>query len=202
MSLPNSNEVGAAVGPDRGDGQAEGVGAGDGLAQQGLGGLGLALRLGLVRAVAEIVSMDGTSTTIMFNELRVGLNSNDRRGTWAMGVGGSSITCASSIGDALVPNDSTEYSDDIENCHQTRLAEGVQTTSASLPGLGPKRMGCSNDNQPNNWPNWQAQSRSLHPGGVMVCFTDCSTRMISNNIAQNIWFRLNSREDGRAVPEF
>jgi hypothetical protein len=63
-------------------------------------------------------------------------------------------------------------------------------------------MGCSNDNQPNNWPNWQAQARSLHPGGVMVCFTDCSTRMVSNNVAQSIWFMLNSREDGRAIPDF
>jgi prepilin-type N-terminal cleavage/methylation domain-containing protein len=152
--------------------------------------------------VAEINAQDGTSNTILFNELRTGLNQNDRRGTWAMGLGGASLTCASSIGDALVPNDSTEYSDDIENCHQTRLTAGVQTTSVNLPGLGPKRMGCSNDNQPNNWPNWQAQARSLHPGGVMVCFTDCSTRMISNNIAQSIWYLLNSREDGKPVPDF
>ena len=152
--------------------------------------------------VAEIAGMDGTSNTIMFNELRSGLNQNDRRGTWAMGLGGASITCASSIGDALVPNDSTEYSDDIENCHQTRLTAGVQTTSVNLPGLGPKRMGCSNDNQPNNWPNWQAQARSLHPGGVVVCFTDCSTRMVTNNVAQSVWFMLNSREDGRSIPDF
>src|SRR5207248_4302168 len=108
--------------------------------------------------VAELVSQDGTSNTILFNELRCGLNLNDRRGTWAMGLGGASLTCASSIGDATVPNDSNEYSDDIENCNDIRVKEGVQTTSVNLPGLGPKRMGCSNDNLPNNWPNWQAQA--------------------------------------------
>jgi prepilin-type processing-associated H-X9-DG protein len=152
--------------------------------------------------VAELMGQDGSSNTILFNELRVGLNSKDRRGTWAMGVGGASLTAASSIGDCLVPNDSTEYSDDIEDCNALRVAAGVQTTSATLPGLGPKRMGCSNDNTPNNWPNWQAQARSLHPGGVNACFGDGSTRLITNNIAQSIWYLLNSREDGKAVPDF
>jgi len=152
--------------------------------------------------MSELVSQDGTSNTILFNELRCGINLNDRRGCWAMGVAGASMTAASSIGDCTVPNDSNEYSDDIEDCNATRVTAGVQTTSASLPGLGPKRMGCSNDNLPMNWPNWQAQARSLHPGGVNVCFGDCSTRLISNNISQSIWYLLNSREDGKTIPDF
>jgi prepilin-type N-terminal cleavage/methylation domain-containing protein/prepilin-type processing-associated H-X9-DG protein len=151
--------------------------------------------------VAELVSQDGTSNTILFNELRVGLNLNDRRGTWAMGVGGASLTCASSIGDCTVPNDANEYSDDIEDCNATRVTAGVAVVSTT-PGLGPKRMGCSNDNLPNNWPNWQAQARSLHPGGVNVCFGDGSTRLVSNNVSQSIWYLLNSREDGKAIPDF
>jgi prepilin-type N-terminal cleavage/methylation domain-containing protein/prepilin-type processing-associated H-X9-DG protein len=152
--------------------------------------------------ISELVSQDGTSNTILINELRSGINLNDRRGTWSMGLGGASLTAANSIGDCLVPNDSTEYSDDIENCHQTRQTAGVQTTSVNLPGLGPLRMGCSNDNQPNNWPNWQAQARSLHPGGVNACFADGSTRFITNNVAQTVWYNLNSREDGRPVSDF
>ncbi len=147
--------------------------------------------------VAELVSQDGSSNTILFNELRVGLNSVDRRGTWAMGLAGSSLTAASSIGDCLVPNDNQEKSDDIEDCTALRQAAGVGND-----GLGAKRMGCSFDNAPRNWPNWQAQSRSLHPGGVQVCFGDGSTRMVTNNIAQSIWYLLNSREDGKAVPDF
>src|SRR5262249_3932266 len=47
-----------------------------------------------------ISNLDGTSTTIMFNEVRVGLNQYDRRGVWAMGLAGSSVTAACAIGDA------------------------------------------------------------------------------------------------------
>jgi prepilin-type N-terminal cleavage/methylation domain-containing protein/prepilin-type processing-associated H-X9-DG protein len=147
--------------------------------------------------IAELVSQDGTSNTILFNELRSGLNHLDRRGTWAMGLAGASMTAASSIGDCLVPNDNQEKSDDIEDCTNLRTALGKATT-----GLGELRMGCSFDNAPMNWPNWQAQARSLHPGGVNVCFGDGSTRLVSNNVAQSIWYLLNSREDGKPVPDF
>src|SRR5207248_10537927 len=44
--------------------------------------------------------IDGTSNTIMFNEVRVGLNKVDRRGVWAMGVASSSVTAAHATGDA------------------------------------------------------------------------------------------------------
>jgi prepilin-type N-terminal cleavage/methylation domain-containing protein/prepilin-type processing-associated H-X9-DG protein len=147
--------------------------------------------------VAELTGTDGSSNTILFNELRTGLHATDRRGTWAMGLGGASLTCASSIGDALIPNDREEKSDDIEDCSTLRAALGVGNT-----GLGPKRMGCSFDNGPLNWPNWQAQSRSLHPSGVQVCFGDGSVRTVPNTIAQSIWYLLNSREDGKVVPDF
>src|SRR5438874_9353141 len=68
---------------------------------------------------------DGTSNTVMFNEVRIGLNANDRRGVWAMGLAGSSVTAASAIGDATGPNDGNEYSDDIEDCNALRQAQGV-----------------------------------------------------------------------------
>jgi hypothetical protein len=142
--------------------------------------------------LAEV--QDGTSNTVMFNELRVGINPGDRRGVWAMGVSGSSITAAHATGDAVGPNDNTEKSDDIEDCTALR----AQIGKASV-GMGDMRMGCSFDNAPMNWPNWQAQSRSLHPGGVLACFADCSTRFVPNNIATTNWRLLNSREDGQAA---
>lgn len=144
--------------------------------------------------IAEIGSQDGTSNTIAFNELRVGINEGDRRGVWAMGVAGSSITAGHGTGDSLTPNDNAEKSDDIEDCTALRAKIGKPSV-----GMGDMRMGCSFDNAPMNWPNWQGQARSLHPGGILSCFADGSTRFISNNISAANWQNLNSREDGRAV---
>jgi prepilin-type N-terminal cleavage/methylation domain-containing protein/prepilin-type processing-associated H-X9-DG protein len=143
--------------------------------------------------LAAISGADGTSNTIMFNEIRSGLNAQDRRGVWALGVGGSSITAASAIGDATTPNDMNEYSDDIEDCNAIRQAMGLGNT-----GLGALQMGCSNDNLPNNWPNWQAQARSRHTNGVNACFCDGSVRFIPNTIAQSVWYNLNARDDGNS----
>jgi prepilin-type N-terminal cleavage/methylation domain-containing protein/prepilin-type processing-associated H-X9-DG protein len=148
-------------------------------------------------SVSELTVQDGTSNTIIFNELRVGLNVNDRRGVWAMGVGGSSLTGAVGTGDALTPNDALEYSDDIENCNNVRQTQGVGNS-----GLGVLRMGCSNDNLPNNWPNWRAQARSRHAGGVNVCFGDGGVRFVKDTIAQSVWTLLNSRSDGQTIPNF
>jgi prepilin-type N-terminal cleavage/methylation domain-containing protein/prepilin-type processing-associated H-X9-DG protein len=142
--------------------------------------------------LAQITAADGTANTTMFNEIRIGLNTMDRRGTWAMGLGGASVTCALAIGDCTVPNDFNEYSDDIEDCNMARQAGGVGNT-----GWGKLQMGCSNDNLPNNWPNWQAQARSRHTNGVNSCFCDGSVRFILNSVPQSIWFQMNSRDDGQ-----
>ena len=51
-----------------------------------------------------------------------------------------------------------------------------------------------------NYMNWQAQARSLHPGGVNACFADGSVRFISDGVPQKVWFCLLSRNDGQVVP--
>ena len=131
--------------------------------------------------ITQITNGDGTSATILFNEVRVGINALDRRGVWAMGFPGSSMTAANAIGDCLTPNDPYEASDDIQGCDQFWYS-----------GIGTRdRMGC--------WapcPSWQAQARSKHTGGVNACFCDGSVRFISNNIDVANWSRLNSRNDG------
>ena len=104
------------------------------------------------------------------------------------------VTAAMAMGDAMGPNDSREYSDDIEDCNLVRSDLGVGNT-----GLGAIQMGCSNDNRPRNWPNWQAQARSRHPGGVNVCFCDGSVHFIANTVTQDVWFYINARDDGVVI---
>lgn len=139
----------------------------------------------------QLSSEDGTAYTIMINEIRIGLSANDRRGTWAMGVGGASITCGLAVGDSTNPNDTNEYSDDTEDCNAVRSDLGVGNT-----GLGKLMMGCSNDNLPKNWPNWQANARSAHFDGVNVCFADGAVHYVMNSVKEEVWLFMNSRNDG------
>jgi prepilin-type N-terminal cleavage/methylation domain-containing protein/prepilin-type processing-associated H-X9-DG protein len=141
----------------------------------------------------QISKSDGTAFTILFNEIRAGLNLHDRRGTWALGGAGASITAAHATGDCVVPNDYEPKSDDIENCSQL-LSE--VTPSDFSKAATQWRMGCSWDNASNNWPNWQGQARSLHTGGVNACFADGSVHWISDNVPETIWKYMNSRNDG------
>jgi type II secretory pathway pseudopilin PulG len=144
--------------------------------------------------MAILTAEKGSAYTIMFNEVRAGLNASDRRGVWAMGLSGSSVTAAHATGDSTNPNDTNEYSDDIEDCNAARMAQGLGTS-----GLGPLMMGCSDDNMPTNWPNWQGQARSMHEGGVNACFSDGSIRFILNDIPESHWFSINCRDD-KSIP--
>ncbi len=129
---------------------------------------------------------DGVTATVLFTEVRIGVNASDPRGVWAMGYPGSSITAANAIGDCPTPNDVKETSDDIQGC-----------PDFFYPGIGTRdRMGCARGLLNLGWPSWQAQSRSNHRGGVNVCFADGSVRFVSDFIEQGVWFQLLSANDG------
>ena len=135
----------------------------------------------------DVGAADGTSNTIMFNEVRVGLGPFDRRGVWAMGFPGASVTAANagSYGmDCVAPNDANEYSDDLQGCY-----------AFWYPGIGTRdRMGCCQM----CW-STQAQARSRHTNGVNACFADGSVHFISNGIDRANWFSLLSRNDGQVA---
>ncbi|HZZ81414.1 MAG TPA: DUF1559 domain-containing protein [Gemmataceae bacterium] len=131
---------------------------------------------------------DGVTATILFTEVRVGVNAADPRGVWAMGYPGASIVAANAIGDCITPNDANEGSDDIQGCPDFYY-HGIGTRD---------RMGCNVGLLGLGWPSWQAQARSMHRTGVNACFCDGSVRFISNYIDQGVWFQLLSANDGAA----
>lgn len=134
---------------------------------------------------------DGVTATILFTEVRIGVNASDPRGVWAMGYPGASITAANAIGDCTTPHDANETSDDIQGC-----------PDFYYPGIGTRdRMGCNTGFLGLGWPSWQAQSRSNHRGGVNVCFCDGSVRFVTDFIDQGVWFQLLSANDG-ATPSY
>ena len=131
---------------------------------------------------------DGTTKTVMFAEVRAGVNERDQRGVWGVGQPGSSILAAAAIFDAITPNDREGGADDIETCRDIGLSE------EELADLG---MGCSIQSG-----NWQAQSRSLHTAGVNIGFCDGSTRSVLDNIDNQVWFNILSAADGNSRNDF
>jgi len=153
------------------------------------------LRRNVETTMAQI--LDGTSNTIMVAEIRIGLTSTDRRGSWAMGCAGASmLTWHGFGGDANGPNPSNDSSDDILGCKDFTRSIGLATLLA-------ERMSC--------WlpcPSYQASPRSVHPpGGIHVAMCDGSARWIGDDVNTggawgqccSVWDRLIASQDGLPV---
>ena len=137
---------------------------------------------------------DGLSNTAAVSELRVGLNSMDIRGTWALG-----LSMASLVGHAKdynpTPNNLKGFSyptcKDGGDEMQAGPVLGPLFPNAAAMGLG---FNCGGGMY-----NSGGQSRSMHPGGVNTGFADGSVKFIKNTIAQRIWFALLVRKDGTVL---
>jgi prepilin-type N-terminal cleavage/methylation domain-containing protein/prepilin-type processing-associated H-X9-DG protein len=139
--------------------------------------------------IADIT--DGTSQTIMFNEIRAGISPLDSRGVWALGHPGSSLTEAGrnynpTPNNTLDSPDGQTYGDELQNCYKFWYY-----------GLGAVGMGCF-PNTPGDQMN-SAIARSLHLGGVNSAFADGSVHFITNSIDQYTWCILQSKNDGQVL---
>jgi prepilin-type processing-associated H-X9-DG protein len=115
---------------------------------------------------------DGTSNVNMVDELRAGLSPIDPRGVWALGFSGTN----------------TDGGDELQD---GSLYCSLQTAQINL-------MGCTLAGTLMT----SSQSRSMHVGGVNVCFCDGSVHFISNNVAELTWCRLQSKSDGQVVGDY
>jgi len=151
----------------------------------------------LTSRIAELT--DGTSNTILLLEIRSGVVPGDVRGAWAIGGAGASAVAAHGYGgDANGPNLSEPWSDDTIGCPAAVAAYGTRQALAAA-GMGCCDCGSSP-------PNYQAATRSLHPGGVFAALADGSVQWISDHIQTSIdytnpsvWDRLNLSQDGGIV---
>ncbi len=124
---------------------------------------------------------DGTSLTFLFHEVRIGVTSQDLRGTWALGMPGASIVCAGRDTNPT-PNNLLEQADEIEACN-----------SFWYPGIGSSNgMGC----RQGSTYGMAAQARSRHLGGVHAAFCDGHVQFIRDTISQKTWVLLQSTNDG------
>jgi prepilin-type N-terminal cleavage/methylation domain-containing protein/prepilin-type processing-associated H-X9-DG protein len=139
---------------------------------------------------------DGTSNTILFNEVRAGISPLDPRGTWALGFPAASITNAGRNSTNPTPNnslgDSLGFGDELQTCGKFWY-----------PGIGSRdRMGCVFNGKPTSLGlETSGMARSLHTGGVNSCFADGSVHFIRESITEYTWGLLNSRNDGLVITE-
>jgi prepilin-type N-terminal cleavage/methylation domain-containing protein len=140
-----------------------------------------------------LTAADGASNTIMLNEVRVGINAMDRRGVWALGFAGSSLTCGNA-GDenTTSPNDYNDDADEIQGCnditqHDEKLGES--------DGMGCQSHHDGGGAVPTDFEySRTAQARSRHPGGVNACFSDGGVRFVRNDISRRIWRAMLTRD--------
>ncbi len=136
---------------------------------------------------------DGLSNTAMVAEMRVGLNSIDGRGTWAIGLSSMSLCCESRDYNPTPNNIIWAGPNCDDGGDETQFCYAV---IQSFPNLAATGMPC-NCNKGNN--NSGGQARSFHAGGVNVCLGDGSVRFIKNTVSQQVWWALLTCQDGTVL---
>jgi prepilin-type N-terminal cleavage/methylation domain-containing protein len=129
---------------------------------------------------------DGTSNSVMVWEIRVGANSQDPRGTWALGRFGASLVGGCDVGttglaDCSGINAKDNFADDVDGC-------------TNSPNIG---LGCAFDRG-----DGEVAPRSMHTGGVHALLGDGSVRFISENLDYTIHRNLNSIGGAEVLGEF
>uniref|UniRef100_A0A7C4LJX3 DUF1559 domain-containing protein n=1 Tax=Schlesneria paludicola TaxID=360056 RepID=A0A7C4LJX3_9PLAN len=128
---------------------------------------------------------NGLSNMVAIDELRAGIDPIDPRGTWALGMVGASLTAVHAAG----PN-RAGHSDGINSCTILTLTY----TADELARLG---MPCMDAPIP---ANFVATARSQHLGLVHVLKLDGAVESVSDNVSQEIWARLHSKDDVVITP--
>jgi prepilin-type N-terminal cleavage/methylation domain-containing protein/prepilin-type processing-associated H-X9-DG protein len=166
----------------------------DGLAWQPYPGMPKTGMMGLNfgSKIAEVT--DGLSNTAAIGELRVGLNSVDIRGTWALGLAMASL-CGHAKPYNPTPNNLNGFPAGQCSDGGDEMQDGPILV-LSYPNAGPMGMGF---NCGGGMYNSGGQCRSMHPGGVNMGFADGSVHFIKNTIAQRIWYALLVKRDATVL---
>ena len=135
----------------------------------------------------------GTSNMCAVEEIRAGIHALDCRGSWALGFIAASGTARHGLfseqEDGYGPNNQDPSSDDIVGCTALRDAVGndfvaqMQMPCYSSPGSLETEV------------NFQATSRSMHPGGVHILMLDGSAHFLANNVNVDVWNNMHKRSN-------
>lgn len=144
---------------------------------------------GVNRSFAWSEIPDGTSQTIVVDEIRSGVDPLDPRGVWSLGQTGSSVTARhGKLSDAAAPNYQDDGGDEFIGCLALAQKLGVN----ALRGEG---MSCALA-APDDEINAQAGAKSLHPGGVHALFGDGGARFVADSVDGDVWHAAHTRAGG------
>ncbi len=154
------------------------------LSGNGVGGVNVSFKLADMQT--------GLSNLVAVEEIRAGVHAVDPRGAWALGYAGASGTVrhgvVSANEDDAGPNNQIHSADDIQSCTQLKQAIGGEE-------LLKLRMPCHSSTNLYSEVNYEATSRSMHPGGVHVMTLDGGVHFVSDNVNPNLWFQLHCRNN-------
>jgi prepilin-type N-terminal cleavage/methylation domain-containing protein len=141
----------------------------------GIAGVNHTIRL------AEIAG--GLSHTICVEEIRAGVNALDRRGVWALGFAGSSITACHGL-----------YGNNGPNIGKDAI-QGCSEATAHAGDLESQGMACLQSKiDPRLEISERATARSMHVEGVNVLKADGSSHFIANSIDKRAWHNMHRRD--------
>ncbi len=137
---------------------------------------------GVNRAMRAAEFADGLSKTIFIEEIRAGLHALDRRGCWALGFPGSSITACHGLFGNKGPNTGKD------------AIQGCTETAAYVPDLEQRGMPClMSRTDPRLEISERATARSMHVDGVHLLMADGSVHFLDDAVDRRLWHNMHDR---------
>lgn len=138
---------------------------------------------GVNRSMRRADFTTGASQLIFVEEIRAGIHPLDRRGVWALGFAGSSVTVCHGLHGNMGPN---RGSDAIQGC--TDIAKDVTDLDVQC-------MSCLKaEDDPRLEISERATARSSHVGGINALMADGAVQFIANAVDIRTWHNLHKRD--------
>ncbi len=124
---------------------------------------------------------NGLSKTVAVEEIRSGIDTLDRRGVWALGFVGSSVTASHGRRGHEGPNKGLDF---LQGC------PSLQSKLGALLDL--ENMGCSY-RRPIDISE-KATARSQHSSGVNLLMADGSAHFVADSVDAEVWHLMHRRD--------
>jgi prepilin-type processing-associated H-X9-DG protein len=143
---------------------------------------------GVNRSMRRAEFSSGLSKLVLIEEVRAGVHPLDRRGVWALGFAGSSVTACHGLYGNNGPNKGKD------------AIQGCSATAAHVTDLEIQGMPClQSQTDPRLETSERATARSMHLGGVNLLMADGSAHFVADSIDKRTWHNLHKRNNQQPI---